>query len=228
MLPLRPGAAFGAFDGGEVTAAAAARVNRVGEVMILATRQAFDEVAAALKETGFEEDGDLLVAENPPQPNPSFSVVADAGDGVIVLAASAGAAEDALTDGELGEAAALLKSVSGAARSASTRTRSDCLLGIAAGQELEPPEAQIAMRVRGEPSTGSLAVPFDAGSPLPPNGELMDLVSGLRYGQPTRTADGVVVDVRYNRRAAPPQDAFAAGPVAIPLTGAVSALYRCP
>lgn len=226
ILPFRVGAALGALDGGEVTAAAATRVGTREEVMILATRQSFDELAAALKERGFEEDGDLLLDANP-RTSPSFSAVADARDGTIVLAGSADAAEEVLTDGERSEAATLLGSVSGVARRASMRIRSDCLLGIAAGQELEPPEGQIAVGVRGEPNADSLAIPFRADSPPAAKNPLTQVLSRLRYDEPVSTDDGVMVDVRYRPKGEASLGASSVTPVAIPLLDGASAIYRC-
>jgi len=234
MLPIYLGRALGAFDGREITAAAATRVGTRKEVMILATRQDFDDVAAALKERGFQEEGDLLLAGNEPRPEPSFSAVADTGDGAIVLAGSAEAAEEVLTGGESSEAATVLESVRGVARSASTRIQSDCLIGIAAGQDLEPPEGQIALRIRGEPSADALGIPFRPGSAQAAKNPLAQMVAA-RFGEPVSTADGFVVNVRY-RRVGEPLGVFSVGPVVIPHLATPSprtatdaeAIYRCP
>ena len=83
-----------AIDPGLVSETANNSVGTGESAVVLRTEQSFDEIAEELEEEGYEEEGDLLVAEEG-TPFIAYRYVGTDGD-VVVLAQSEEAAEDAL------------------------------------------------------------------------------------------------------------------------------------
>jgi len=141
-----------AIDGGRVRTAAS-RTGLLGDtaVAVLQTSQPFAEISERLSTRGYRKEGDLLVTDQ------SFNevyypVVADAGNGVVVLAGSEDAARTALDggDGDLTEAAQLIGQVPGVLRMAGPVPDATCARYWALGQQAAPQSGKFMVVVDGD------------------------------------------------------------------------------
>jgi hypothetical protein len=171
-----------AIDGGAIEASASIPVIGPPTALVVETSQPFEQISAALHTRGYARDGDLLVTARPTS-RVFYPIVADAGDVVVVLAASQQAARAALggQDAELTPAAKLIGRVPGVARAASTQ-RNRCIVARAAGQDLAPPEGEYLVVIDGSASAARLTV---AGKALP--GGQGDLI----FGEAEAGRDGI-------------------------------------
>jgi hypothetical protein len=139
-----------AIDESRVTQAATTPVSGPDTVVVLATDQPFDdEIAARLERAGYRARDGLLVNEDPGGPG-GFAAVGGE-DGVVVLAADAPAARRAL-EGEQpgGLTRELLNEIDAPVRDATALSAGQsCVLGVALGDRIDPPEIEMAIRVRG-------------------------------------------------------------------------------
>ena len=124
-------------DHGQVSAAARA-TGDFGELVLMTTAQPFDEIAAALEDEGFSQDGDVWVPRKGAEPVTGGAPwqVADGGDGRVVLAPERAAIDAALGDEPEGSPAKdLLGAVSGSVRFATDLQGGDSCLEVIAGGE---------------------------------------------------------------------------------------------
>ena len=128
------------------------------DVVVLRTRQPFDEIAAGLRREGYEDAGDglLLSDRRPPglRPHPAhvpFPAFGSVGGGVVVLAGSADAARVAMraAGAELTETAALLADLPGVARMVSGLS-GRCAVAIGLGEDAAPRQGEVVVVVEGE------------------------------------------------------------------------------
>lgn len=118
---------------------------------VVRTDQSFDDLADALADEGYEPDGDLLVRGGPTV-QAVFPVVADGGDGTLVLAASEAEAR-AVLDGGAGTTPAieLLGRLPGIAVAAgATPDGLDCG-AFGAGIDLEPAAGELVVFAGADP-----------------------------------------------------------------------------
>lgn len=161
-----------AIDGRSIQAAVSRSVVYGDPSLVaLRTTQPFIEIATALRDDGYVQRGEALVS-----PAKSFEVtypvVADAGDGVVVLGGSAKFVRDVLAnrDSPLTPAAELIDSVPGPARVAFAPP-SKCVIAGAAGQNLSPNDGELLLQVKGTASEEKLKLPD---GPMPTlNGEIV-------------------------------------------------------
>lgn len=141
-----------ALDGGQITAAARGNGTGTAEeppvtLTVIKTDQSFDDIAAGLEDEGFEEKDSVLESEEAP----TYNVVADAGDGVVVLGDERDAVETAVADeGEAPAVADLLDEVEGAQRTATVFEDSECVTSIVTGADADPLEGEMVLNVDGE------------------------------------------------------------------------------
>jgi hypothetical protein len=156
-----------ALDTGEVHAAAAvADLDRERGAAIVATDQSFDDLAEALAEAGYERRGDLVVG-NGPLMELVFPVVADGGDGTIVLARSEAAARNVL-EGEAGSTPPLelLGELPGIAAAAGASPDGlACGNGLGVGVDLEPAAGEIVI-FAGDDADPARAIADPASNPV--------------------------------------------------------------
>jgi hypothetical protein len=150
-----------AFDTGAMTAAASVPYAFAPEraVVVVRTSQSFDELAAALADQGYERDGELVVTERSVVEMGGVTVVAAAGDDLIVLAQSAEVARAVAAGEDDGPALAdQLDAVDGPLRVAfATAADSDsCVETLAAGWQVDPAEGEIAITVAEPDDAGGL------------------------------------------------------------------------
>lgn len=133
-----------AVDGSQVHAVAATGQGDI-QVTALATSQSFDSIAEKLADQGYTRDGDVLAAADSQQP---IGGLADAGDGVVIIARSAQLAAEA-ADEQTGPTAVagLLGAVDGPVRLAAAGRR--CISGIAVGQSADSSEGSAVVDVAG-------------------------------------------------------------------------------
>ena len=81
-----------AFDGSAISSGASNFLDTNEPVSVIRTSQSFDEIAKSLEKSGFTRKGDSLTAAHPTQTQ--YSSVADAGHGVVVVAANQADAGD--------------------------------------------------------------------------------------------------------------------------------------
>jgi hypothetical protein len=168
-----------ALDTGQVHAAAAvADIDRERGAAIVATDQSFDDLAEALIEAGYERRGDLVVG-NGPLMELVFPVVADGGDGTIVLARSEAAARNVL-EGEAGSTPALdllAQSPGIAATAGASPDGLACGNGVGVGVDLEPATGEIVI-FAGDGADPARAIADPASNPI-----LRELELGERRAQ---------------------------------------------
>ena len=138
-----------AIDHGAVRAAASNVVTGGPGITVLSTSQSFDDIAAALEDRGYQRDGGTL-EDDSASIRFAYPLVADAGDGVIVLGYARGPVEDAVagTSGS-DHARALLERVEGVVRDAVTFD-SKCVHGLAVGESYDPEAGEVRIEVEGE------------------------------------------------------------------------------
>ncbi len=144
---LKPQPVTEAFDGGAVTAAAAAGT-RAGPVTAIRTSQPFDEIATALEAVGYERDGAVLS-----KPGAEVNEVVDAGDGVLVISGRDASAADAVADppGGPGAALALLEPADEPVRLAASGFENDCVSGYGGWSNAAGTSGVLRVGVDGEP-----------------------------------------------------------------------------
>jgi hypothetical protein len=149
-----------AIDHGAITAAAGNVVHGGPGMTALATSQSLDDIAVTLVTEGYEREGDLLVSDSSFVAG-SYGVIADTGDGVIVLGYERGTVKRAIEDspGEGNPARLLLEEVGGVTRGAVAPARLDCIDGIAAGQSADLRSGEILIEVRGEAAAQRFRLP---------------------------------------------------------------------
>lgn len=185
--------------------------------VVVRTAQPFDELAAALEDRGYERDGALLVTDGRVSEMGGDTVVAAAGDDLIVLAQSAEVAR-AVAAGE-GDGPALadaFDAVDGPVRIAfaTPADRDSCVETLAAGSQVDPAEGAIVVTVA-EPDDADELELLPGDSPVARGVDL----------DPLRV-DGRTVTTRYRYHR---DDGFGS-PLAF-LTAATSegdGFYRCP
>jgi hypothetical protein len=160
-----------AIETGAVDAAAANTVFGPPGISVIETSQPFEQIAAALEDQGYKRDGDLLKTDLGQQF--SYPVVADGGDGVIVLGFKRSTVEDAVAGsaGSDDPARPLLGQVEGVARGGRP-VEVNCLRALAVGESFDPDTAELGIQVDGEASADRFRLP-DA-----------DLKTPLEYGEP--------------------------------------------
>jgi hypothetical protein len=198
-----------AIDESRVTQAATTPVSGPDTVVVLATDQPFDdEIASRLERAGYRPDGGLLVNEEAGGPG-GFAAVGGE-DGVVVLAAEAQAARRALQgDAPDGPTRDLLNEVDAPVRDASSLSGGQtCVRGVAFGDDIDPPELQMVVRVTGEAAADRVEDPAtDAGD-------------AFRAGEPEAEGDFGRLPLTYTPR-----------PGTTPIQALVARLaapYRCP
>jgi hypothetical protein len=154
-----------AIDHGAIGAAANNVDDGGSGVSVIRTSQSFDDIARALGRSGYERDGDVLESKSPPGPSRLYRVLADAGDGVIVLGFERRAVEDAVA-GSAGSdnlARALLEGVDGVARGSIATvvdsTSLDCVRGLAVGESFDRETADLRIEIDGEASADRFRLP---------------------------------------------------------------------
>lgn len=199
-----------AIDESRVTQAATTPVSGPDTVVVLATDQSFDdEIAKRLERAGYRPDDDgLLVNDDAGGPG-GFAAVGGA-DGVVVLAGEARAARRAL-EGEQpdGPTRELLGEIDAPVRDATTLSAGQsCVRGVALGDRIDPPEIEMAVRVRGEADADRVENPAtDAGD-------------AFRAGEAEAEGDLGRLPLTYSPRpGVPPIQA---------LVARLAAPYRCP
>ena len=169
-----------ALDTGQVHAAAAvADLDRERGAAVVATDQSFDDLAGALGEADYERSGDLVIG-NGPLMELVFPVVANGGDGTIVLARSEAAARNVL-EGNAGSttpALELLGQLPGIAAAAGASSDGlACGSGLGVGVDLEPATGEIVI-FAGDGADPARAIADPASNPV-----LRQLELGERQAQ---------------------------------------------
>jgi hypothetical protein len=145
-------------DGTKVqTAAALAFIADFG-VVVLRTKQPFAEIARSLRRRGYKESGNRGFLISPaPRARLIYPVVADGGDGVVILAGNVRVARAALAgeNTELTPGSRLIEDVPGVARAAAAGLKG-CVRARAAGQDLMPQEGEYLVLVEGRPDAKRL------------------------------------------------------------------------
>jgi hypothetical protein len=180
--------------------AAASNVDQSGSgVSAIRTSQSFDDIARALERSGYERDDDVLESKSPPGPSRLYRVLADAGDGVIVLGFERPAVEDAVTGSAESDnlARALLEGVDGVARGSLATvvdsTSLDCVRGLAVGESFDRDTAELRIEIDGEASADRFRLP-----------ELRE--PRLEYGEPE--VEGGLLTAEITRGLDPDDTAF--------------------
>jgi len=165
------------------------------DVVVLRTRQPFQEIAIRLRREGYDEaDGLLLNDRRPPglarhRREFPFPAVGNAGEGVIVLGGSARSVRVALrgAEAELTPTAALLARLPQVARVASGSS-GRCALAIGLGESAAPREGELVVAVDGEAQANRLLF---AGRTY----DAMSSKAEVAFGE--ATADGNLVSARF-------------------------------
>lgn len=177
-----------ALDTGQVHAAAATgSTSREYGVAVVRTDQSFDDLADALAQAGYEAEGELLVRGGPAL-QVVFPVVADGGDGTIVLATSEEAAR-AVLDGDprSSPAVELLDQVPGIAAAAVVPSSGLECGAVGVGVDLEPATGEIVIFAGDDPDPAQ-AVPDPDALPALRQAEL---------GEPQVDGDHVRIELEY-------------------------------
>lgn len=178
-----------ALDTGQVHAAAATGTyDRERGAAIVRTDQSFDDLADALADHGYEATGDMVVADGPLL-RLVFPVVADGGDGTIVLAASETAARAVLDGGDEGSPATdLLDQLPGIAAAAGASSDGlECGNGFGVGVDLEPAAGEMVIFAGGDPDPAQAL----------PDPDAVSLLGDLELGDRRVEGDFVHVEFEY-------------------------------
>jgi hypothetical protein len=155
-----------ALDTGQVHAAAATSAfDRERGAAVVRTDQSFDDLASALADAGYEPTEDLLVSEASPS-DVLYPVVADGGEGTIILARSETAVRRVL-DGDVGPTPAieLLEQLPGVAAAAGADPGGlACGNGFGVGVDLEPAPGEIVIFAGDDPDPDQ-AIPDPESTP---------------------------------------------------------------
>jgi hypothetical protein len=172
-----------AIDLGRVDAAASNLIIGLPGIAVLQTSQPFDEIAAALEEQGYERDGGVMSTElGDGAGSTTYNVVADDGDGLIVLGFDRDTVE-ASVDGKPGlenPARPLIEQVEGVSRAAIASTDSGCVRGLAIGESADGDTGEIRIEVEGEASAGRFRLPERRVLPMLEYGEAVWRATPLR------------------------------------------------
>lgn len=141
-----------AIDGSSVVTAASRNIAfGIPALDAVRTEQPFSEIATALQNEGYEKDRDLWV-DRGSLPDPG-SVVADAGDGVLLLGGSEEFVRKVLSteDPPASRSTRLIDEVPGVARVAFSNNEAveeslpKCVVAVAAGQDLSPNNGEMLL-----------------------------------------------------------------------------------
>ena len=206
-------------DIGAIGAVAATVVHGPEEVTAIDTDQPFELIARRLERLGLTREGAVLVDEDPARVFPSFSVVADAGDGIVVLATTREAALAALDRDELSPAAQVVRTVEGVIRRGVSLSSDDesCVRSFGLGQDLVPPEGEVLVRVDGEADAADFTVP-----PLRDDVERV-----VRFGAPVADGDEVSLPVTYTPGGIVDQVLISTGPIGLLYDTPRDKFYDC-
>jgi hypothetical protein len=206
----RPGPIADAIDGARVSAGASPNLVSADTVAAVRTGQPFAELASTLERYGYRRRGDLVASDSADVPGPFFPAVADGGDGVIILAGSAEAADRAPNDRGVadGDAASLLDEVGGVVRRVDVRKpQRGCVVSIAIGADLDPALGEIVVTVAGEASEEAFVL-----DDTPPQ--------GVEFQEVDVEGSVVRADFTYRR-----DGSLAVGPTSVEF--ADREIYRC-
>jgi len=217
----RPGPLAETIDGASVSAGTTPRLVSADAVAAVRTSQPFGQLAARLEEHGYERRGDLVTSESTDAFQPFFPAVADGGDGLIILAGSAEAAEKALeTGGANDSAASLLDDVGGVVRRVDVPTpQRGCVRSIAVGQDLDPALGEIVVTVANEASEEAFVLDDQPDPEDHPNA----LVAPPGVEFQTVEADGDVVRANFSYELGAAGGAIGL----IDLAFSMNEVYRC-
>lgn len=208
----RPRPIEAAIDHGAITAAASNLVVGDPGIAAIATPQSLDDVAQGLVADGYERRGDLLESDSAFVEG-SYNVIADAGDGVMVLGYESGTVERAIdhTPGKDNPARTLIEEVHGITRGAVAPAHLDCIDAIAAGESADRERGEMLIEVRGEVAAQRFRLP-DALT-----------LSEFEFGKPDVDGRGLIAPVEVD-----PQSEPLTSPVGL-LTAklAPSEIYAC-
>ena len=156
----RPRPVQDAIDHGAIAAAAGNLVQGPPGITVLATSQPLDDVAAALVTEGYQREGDVLEGDSSFVEG-SYSVIADAGENVLVLGYARGTVQQAISGspGTDNPARALVEDVKGVARGAVVPADLGCINGIAVGESADLESGEIRIQVSGEASAKRFQLP---------------------------------------------------------------------
>jgi hypothetical protein len=142
-----------AIDHRAITAAAGNLVQGGPGITAIATAQPLDDIGQRLITEGYERHGDILESDSSFVQG-SYSVIADTGDGVLVLGFSRGTVERATEDAAAADnpARPLIEEVSGVTRKALVTDDLDCIDGIGVGQSADLDSGEIRIEVAEEAS----------------------------------------------------------------------------
>lgn len=181
-----------ALDSGAIEEAASSVVLGGGAVNVIRTSQPFDEISDSLAEDGYERRGELLVADGVLS-SIVYRAVADAGDGVIVLAGSEEAAQAALdTPEDVSGSRRTLLELPGAQRVVGRPLGQSCITSVSVWSDLGPPEGELVFGVEGDASAD--AVKIDDYSPLGPEAD----AQVADFGDPEDEGSTVRVPYEYD------------------------------
>jgi hypothetical protein len=172
----------------------------------------FDDVAAALVTDGYERHGDVLESDSSFVEG-SYGVIADAGDGVLVLGYNRQAVAEAIEDAPSNDnpARPLIERVEGVVRSSARPTDLGCIEGIAAGESADLRRGEIRIEVEGEAAPGRLNLPDALALPE------------FEFGKPEVKGNVVTAEVAVD-----PQSGRLSGPIDLLATElAPSEIYAC-
>ena len=191
----RPRPIQDAIDHGAITATAGNLTRGGRGITAIATPQPLDHIAQLLVTEGYERRGDVLESDSSFVEG-SYSVVADAGEGVIVLGFKRGTVERAIEDppGAENPARPLIDAVPGVTRRALVTDDLDCIEGIGIGQAATLESGEIRIELAQDASVDRFRLPdaltlpeFEFGKPDVDGGTLaadveVDPQSGLLNG----------------------------------------------
>ncbi|MGH2961474.1 MAG: hypothetical protein ACRDL3_04670 [Solirubrobacterales bacterium] len=175
-----------AIDHGAIVAGASNGVVGRPGLAVIRTDQSFDDIAEGLPAKGYERDGDLLESKSSAQG--VYGVLADGGDGVIVLGFRRRTVEDALsgTAGSDDPVRALLEDVEGVARG-SVKIVGNCVRALAVGESFDPDTTELRVGIDGEASADRFRLP-----------ELRERPH-LEYGEPEVDGGTLIVEITGGR-----------------------------
>jgi hypothetical protein len=175
-----------AFDGTAISAAATT-LSEGGSVTAIRTGQSFDDLASALEPEGYERDGDALVNDEQ-----RLTEIADAGDGILLLAEGSATASDAAADPPGGptELIELLEPADEPIAQGVTSHEEDCITAYGGWENATFSSGTISVALDREADTADV----DAGQ--------LEDASSITLEEPT--ADGETVNIGFSADRDPP------------------------
>ena len=156
-----------AIDLAQVRAVATNSFAAEDSLAVVDSEQSFDDLAAALEREGYAREGELLVSDARLF-EVVYPVVGEA-DGLLLLGGSRAAVEEAAEreDGGDEELLELLAALEDAPVRGAGLLSGGCLRGVAISDQLDPPEGELVLQVRGVPSADRVRLDEDTIGPSP-------------------------------------------------------------